>query len=30
VLNNGQANALIVKLNLKGNNGDVGAGFRGR
>jgi hypothetical protein len=24
VLNKGQANALIVKLNLKGNNGDIG------
>src|SRR5262249_50894466 len=24
VLNQGQANSLIVKLNLKGNNGDVG------
>lgn len=24
VLNNGQANSLIVKLNLQGNNGDVG------
>ena len=24
VLNQGQANSLIVKLNLKGNNGDIG------
>ncbi len=24
VLNSGQANSLIVKLNLKGNNGDAG------
>jgi hypothetical protein len=24
VLNHGQANSLIVKLNLKGNNGDIG------
>jgi hypothetical protein len=24
VLNRGQANSLIVKLNLKGNHGDIG------